>query len=65
MCKHDPLYQQENEDAGGTGCPICNAAGKCPICGQPETPGHFERCAAEDLAEYMDWYETHKDLLQF
>ena len=48
MCKHDQLYQQEHESAGGVGCPICNAerraasiqiadavipAGKCQICG--------------------------------
>ncbi|MBK9496792.1 MAG: hypothetical protein IPO08_20265 [Xanthomonadales bacterium] len=25
ICKHDPLYRQNNEAAGGAGCPMCKA----------------------------------------
>jgi len=28
MCKHDPLYRQDNEANGGAGCPLCAAQGR-------------------------------------
>jgi len=47
MCKHDPIYQRENEAQGGAGCPLCHRerraggvmppAGICPVCGRDLT----------------------------
>ena len=36
---------------------------RCPICGEPEFPGHFERCVYEDMREYADFMDTRRDLL--
>ena len=73
MCKHDPLYQQEHESAGGVGCPLCNAerrlipAGKCPVCGLSltEHPHSEAECEAWFAEDYADQDQTIRDLWQF
>lgn len=73
MCKHDPLYQQEHESAGGVGCPLCNAerrlipSGCCPICGLSltEHPHSEQECMAWFAEDYRDAAETRADLWQF
>jgi len=37
MCKHDPLYRQDNEANGGAGCPLCAAQVVTPVCNDLQT----------------------------
>ena len=64
MCKHDQLYQQEHESAGGVGCPICNAerralgaqvAANIKHHGfSPITPQSFAAWAEVQFADFVD-----------
>lgn len=57
MCKHDQVFETENEYFGGLGCPLCNrerlkrAAAACPVCRRTD-PHDWEECAREDLDEW-------------
>ena len=60
MCFHDPQYRIEHEQAGGVGCPLCNAAASTPPaavchCGAPLDSGDNE-CSACD-AEWQDYLD--------
>lgn len=56
-CAHDQLYREAHEQAGGTGCPLCNVkVSTCPVCGcrfQTSAAGPFvcPDCLAEEQAE--------------
>ena len=64
MCKHDPQYRIENEQAGGVGCPICNAerkalgaqvAANLKACGASAiTPQSFAAWAEVQFADFVD-----------
>ena len=67
MCKHDPIYQRENEAQGGAGCPLCHRerraggvmppAGICPVCGRA-ADHDWQECAEED---YREWRAAQAD----
>ena len=65
MCNHDPLFLLENEQMGGSGCPICNAR-RVPAYEPGCALGVCADCAVgdEDCAEmaYMEYVERRGDM---
>lgn len=69
-CKHDPIYQRENEAQGGAGCPLCHRerraavvmppAGTCPVCGRNLTEVvPFDTVCPQCAAR---WFEQVKEI---
>lgn len=60
ICKHDPLYRQNNEAAGGAGCPMCNAqrTKRVVMVSTPQTTAtDYNAMSESDKEMYRVFYE--------